>query len=246
MSKINELIGNSRRDLVLKTAGSIKVLVGDKYYNLNFRSEEQEQEDKNEKVTSNFIVTSNINDYENGVLDFPGDGKVIFTLDGNIYYTKNYKYNKYNATSSVTSSSSKDFESTVNFNGSLPFTVKTGELIQNLNAQYLNGKKDTDFLTDNSNPVFNDIKFNNLYSIDGGIKYEDGKFVFNKSEYEYISNTIKIGNTEIIDIKELQYSKIIPYKNTLFVEIIDALYDLGLRFSYAKELIDILNCNDFN
>lgn len=244
----DEILGNSRRDLVLKTAGAIRILVGDRYYDLDFRSEKQEQEDKDEEITSNFIVTDNINAYENGALDYPGDGKVIFTLDGNIYYTRNYKYNKYNASSNLSSNSSsaKDFENTVNFNGQIPFTIKTSELIQNLNAQYLNGKQDSDFLTENSSPNFNDIKFNNLYSADGGLKYENGILSFNEHKNEYISNTVKIGGTEIVDVEELEYSKIIPYKNTLFLEVINALYDLDLRFSVAKDLIEILNCNDFD
>ena len=36
MSRGDHVIGNSKRNLVLKTAGSIRVLVGDKYYYLNF------------------------------------------------------------------------------------------------------------------------------------------------------------------------------------------------------------------
>lgn len=261
MSKRDELIGNSRRNLVLKTSGSIKVLVGDKYYDLNFRNEDKEEKDnneentneesKNEEVVGNFIIVNSIGDYENGSLDYPGDGKIIFTLDGQIYYTRNYTYIMYNAsyssfTTTGVSNSSQDFENTVNFNGKPPLTVKNNSLIQNLNAQYLNGKRDVDFLLNTPNQSFNNITFNNMYSIDGGIKYEDGKLVFNKPENEYIYNTIKIGNSDIISIKELEYSKIIPYKNTLFLEVINALYDTNIRFSFAKDLIEILNCNDFN
>ena len=90
MSIRDELIGNSRRNLVLKTAGIIRVLVGDKYYNIDFRSEKEEQEDKDEEITSNFIIANNINGYKNGIIDYPGDGKIIFTLDGEIYYTNKY------------------------------------------------------------------------------------------------------------------------------------------------------------
>ena len=33
-----EIVGSSSRNLVFKTAGSIRVLVGDKYYDFNFSS----------------------------------------------------------------------------------------------------------------------------------------------------------------------------------------------------------------
>ena len=86
----DEVIGNSRRNLVLKTAGIIRVLVGDKYYNINFRSSEEEQEDKDEEITSSFIIANNIRDYEDGTLEYPGEKRIIFTLDGGIYRETNF------------------------------------------------------------------------------------------------------------------------------------------------------------
>ena len=90
MSVRDEVIGNSKRGLVLKTAGSIRVLVGDKYYNLDFRNEEsKEDEDESDSVESNFIISDSIDDYISGKLSYPGDNKIIFTFNGSIYYTKN-------------------------------------------------------------------------------------------------------------------------------------------------------------
>ena len=128
----------------------------------------------------------------------------------------------------------------------IPLEVKNSSLVQNLNVQYLNGKKDTDFITNNSSPTLNNIKFNGFSSNDGKLKYEGGRLTYDKPNTEYIYNTVLIGNAEIYSIKELEYSKILPYENTLFLDVITALYNNNLKLSFAKDLIKILNCDNFD
>lgn len=248
MSLKDELVGNSRRNLVLKTAGNIRVLVGDKYYNLNFRSDEEEQEDKNEEITSNFIIAKNINGYKNGIIDYPGDGKVIFTLDGDIYYTNKYKYNEYSIGETLSSvNTTQSFDETVSFNATIPFTVKNKSLVSNLNAQYLNGKTADDFIVKDYNIVLNNLTVKNLSSEDGAFSYQDGVLTIPDHEINSIGNKVTIGDLQIKSIKELEYSKVLPYKNTLLFYVLDAIWDIEDRdFTLVKDLLEVRNSTNLN
>lgn len=250
MSNRDELIGNSRRNLVLKTAGIIRVLVGDKYYNIDFRSEKEEQEDKDNEITSNFIIAKNINGYENGIIEYPGDGKIIFTLDGGIYYTKNDKYNKYSAEVARSNNSiASDFNNTINFKASIPFVVNSNTLINNLNAQYLNGKTENDFILRGSNIRLNNLIIDNIESSDGSFSYKNGEFTFPGEDFvlKNISEAVTIGGFNIKSITELEYSKILPYENNLIDDIIEAIlsndkYD----FSIIGDILNIHNSDDID
>ena len=132
----DELIGNSKRNLVIKTAGIIRVLVGDKYYDLDFRSKKEEQEDKNEEVTSNFIISESIKPFESGKEEFPGNNKVIFTLDGDIYYTKEGNYIKYQT---AVDSGNNNQKSPFIVTSSGNIVAESGKMVSNLNSQFLDG-----------------------------------------------------------------------------------------------------------
>ena len=111
MSREYHTIGHSKQNLVLKTAGSIRVWVGDKYYDLNFREDESKLSDNeennniNQSFEDNILIINTINGYE-----YPGDNKVIMTLDGDMYYTSKGSYNKYLSNVSIPS----DFSNTIN------------------------------------------------------------------------------------------------------------------------------------
>lgn len=196
----DELVGNSRRNLVIKTAGIIRVLVGDKYYNLDFRSKKEEQEDKNEEVTSNFIISESIKPFESGVEDFPGNGKIIFTLDGDIYYTKDNSYVKYQTEVSSGEETQKS-PFTVTSSGNI--VAETSNMVSNLNAQYLGGKDVSSFIEKSNIQEFNKIVFNELVSYDGSFYYKDGVFSFDrKMEFEYES----LDSDKTLSLEQLNYS----------------------------------------
>ena len=91
MSIINDSItlGTSTRNLVLKTRGTVHIKVGDKFYELNFREQNQEQTQEiqqenteNQEITSTqspiiFIDNKSLVDY----MEYPGDGKLIIGTD---------------------------------------------------------------------------------------------------------------------------------------------------------------------
>lgn len=177
MTNKDEVIGNSRRNLVLKTAGIIRVLVGDKYYNINFRSSEEEQEDKDEEITSSFIIANNIRDYEDGTLEYPGEKRIIFTLDGGIYYTLDGDYRSYSV-GSINTDVITEYEDTVSFNATQPFSVVSNEVIPNLNSRYLNGYTENDFVKSDSYIKLDNLTLKTL-SVDDILSCRDDKVTMN-------------------------------------------------------------------
>lgn len=246
MSVRDEVIGNSKRGLVLKTAGSIRVLVGDKYYNLDFRNEEsKEDEDDNDSVESNFIISDSIDDYISGKLSYPGDNKIIFTFNGSIYYTKNNSYKKYVVNSGCDNNVIKEYNDTVNFNAYIPFSVNSDRLITNLNAEYLDGKRVSDFIQNNNNINLKSVTFNNIKSSDGKFSYDNGilkmpntSYIYKELTEDYIldsnsnyvikSNGFKTSipnnykNGDVINIYTLDDSKV-EFNNNL-IELASTIY----------------------
>lgn len=96
-------IGVNGRDLILKTSGKVYVKVADKFYELNFRNEEQnnktESSESKEAKTSDVILLDTLSN-EN----YPGDNKIVINND-ELYITKGGFYKKVNV---ATSSQSED------------------------------------------------------------------------------------------------------------------------------------------
>lgn len=242
MSRGDHAIGSSKRNLVLKTAGSIRVLVGDKYYTLNFKNENEEssENDSSESTIDDEVVDlDSVNDsYESVIVvsskdyydnnNYPGDGKVIFTLDGGMYYTSNGILNKY--VSDVKIDLPKEFNDTISFNNPVPFKINSNNLIQNLNSRFLEGYSSSDFMKNGSTIKINNLIVDNIESNDGNFYYKNGEYSIKPfvPELFFINNKVKIGNgVNIISSQEIEYSKGLPHENSLledFLNVIEAFY----------------------
>jgi len=86
MSIINNsyIVGVNGRNLVLNTLGRLYVKVRDRYYEIDFKK--LTESIKEEEKTSDFILEETSIDIE--TYEYPGDGKMIVTLDGKFYITK--------------------------------------------------------------------------------------------------------------------------------------------------------------
>lgn len=86
MSIINSshAIGVDTKNLVLKTRGTLHVKVGSRYYELDFRNLNSKLE---ESEKEEFILTLESKDQVEQ-LDYPGDNKLIISLDGSLFVTK--------------------------------------------------------------------------------------------------------------------------------------------------------------
>ena len=70
-----ELIGSKNRDLVLRTAGRVSILIGDKYYPLNFSGEStssSEDDNTNDSNSVNSVISAeSIDGYLNNDIQYP-------------------------------------------------------------------------------------------------------------------------------------------------------------------------------
>ena len=181
----DEFIGNSRRNLVLKTAGSIRVLVGDRYYDLDFRNE-----GSNNKSS----------EAPNSVAD-----------EASTYAIGRSFHNDDIAAYNGTNEGSLSRQSEEVYNIELPYSITTDgtvianstRMVSNLNAQFLNGNSDTDFIKKDRIQKFNKVIFDSISSSDGNFYYKNGKFSLRaKNEFEYMS----LSSDTTLDLSYSNYS----------------------------------------
>ena len=89
LHKNAETIGSTSKDLVLNTFGRIYIRVRDKYYELNYDNTGLD----NTSNDPDIIILESSDDLTS--ITYPGDSKVILTLDGGFYITVNGEYRPY-------------------------------------------------------------------------------------------------------------------------------------------------------
>ena len=242
-----ELIGSKNRDLVLRTAGRISVLIGDKYYPLNFdegSTSSSKDDNTNDSNSVNSIVSAeSIDGYLNNDIQYPGDNKMIVLSNGDIYTTLNGEYKKLFSPTSAQEINS--FNKVISFLANPGFRMQYQTLIANLNANFLNGKRDVDFVQNSNNIKLRNLVVDSISSSDGKFYYKNGVFSMGNTEdtqtnKEYISDKISIGpGITITKIEELESFKYIPYDNT----VVNDLFSLEGDFNYSdiSQLISFAN-----
>lgn len=251
-----ERIGNPYKNLVFRTSGNIRVLVGDKYYTLKYDTENADDKSSN-AAESNFIIAEEgMGPYLSGELEYPGDSKIIFAPGDNIYYTDNEMYlpfDKEEDTEGPSISTTNTFNDTVIFNGNPAFVIN-GEntKIINLNAEYLDGYSSLDFMKRNDK-----MEFESISTSDGQFSVNDGKLVVNSISavdgnienisFKNLIGSISIGsNVKVSSFSEFLNSKFIDYD----VDLLSIIYDLFIQdeinttedfYILASKLFEIIN-----
>lgn len=187
--KNSESVGKDGADLVLKTAGKVVVKVKDRYYQLNFK-------DTNSSKTINTIIVNDGDEVTNSLVDIVKD--TLFITKNGEQYLYIFDDNKLVKLGETQSDIISTFDDVV-INGDLTvlgnISVDDNTMIKNLNAEYLDGKKASDFIQNNIN---NTIK---------------GEWTFNDT-----INTNKINGTNnnyidlssgVLNIDTIQCSKLI-------------------------------------
>lgn len=156
---MNNLLNNSytvgigTRNLVLNTFGRVYVKVNDRYYELDFKNKQTSDSESLPEI----IVLDSASDVDK--LTYPGDNKLIITLDGKIYITQNANIIPINIVPSQEIGIELD---KLTVNGSIkintndnipPFLINSSALVSNLNTQYLNGYKSDDFALKNNSEI---------------------------------------------------------------------------------------------
>lgn len=253
-----EIIGSPRRNLVFETSGVIRVKVGDKYYKLNYDKETTDDEDE-ESIESKIIIVDDILLYETGQYEYPGDRKIIFALNGGIYYTLDNSYFSFSDSQNSDASLEGNiiFDNTVIFNGTPPFKLSSSEVISNLNAQFIDGHSwnDIQALLNKQN-----ISFNTLETTDGKFIAEDGKVTCNtvvcsnanikKLSFETLSGNISIGGNISVTASELDIDGNLYDLGINILQLLYKLYSVkGINTSkttfveFAKDFVKSVNTN---
>lgn len=93
LHKNAETIGSTSKDLVLNTFGRIYIRVRDRYYELNYGNAGSNNTLNEQKGDPDIIILESSNNLAS--ITYPGDNKVILTLDGGFYITVNGEYRPY-------------------------------------------------------------------------------------------------------------------------------------------------------
>lgn len=169
------VIGVGTRNMVLNTLGRLYVKVQDRYYEIDFRNQSN-----GSNSSPNIITINSANNIEN--LAYPGDDKLIISEDGKFWITKNNEFKQIE----VNLNKDELTLNTLTINKQLvinpeneiisPIIINSKKLIDNLNAQYIDGYSSNDLAIKNKNEnitntwQFKDIKvFNTIKSFGEGL-----------------------------------------------------------------------------
>lgn len=129
----NSKVGDKGKDLILQTSGRVYVQVKDRFYEINFRGEDQENKEEEEISPIIFVEDSSELNEE---YPYPGDDYLIISEDGKFFRTSNNDY--YQIELSQTTNTTFNSPITITTLES-PLKISSTQLVKNLNAEYLNG-----------------------------------------------------------------------------------------------------------
>lgn len=195
LHKNAETVGSISKDLVLNTFGRIYIRVRDKYYELNYDNTGLDNTSNDSKNDPDIIILESSDDLTS--ITYPGDSKVILTLDGGFYITVNGEYRPY--TVKQTGSSWEIEDLTVKNSIKIltttepPFIINSKQLVENLNAQYLNGYTDDKFAKKAENEsISGNWTIKNILFIDNVLKSTNNKNTLNDTILDFANSTLDI------------------------------------------------------
>lgn len=141
----NSKVGDKGKDLILQTSGRVYVQVKDRFYEINFRGDDEEDKDEEKEETPQVIFVDNEDSLTD--LQYPGDNYLILTKDGKLFITENEGYTPV----IIQTNQSSIFSTPITIaTQEPPLIITSSQLVKNFNAEYLNGisserfpKKDT-------------------------------------------------------------------------------------------------------
>lgn len=189
------IIGIGTRNLVLNTLGRIYIKVKDRYYEFDFRKQFGE-----EISIPNIIIVKNEQEVSN--LTYPGDNKLIISEDGKIWITQNKKIQpihfEINQESLTLNELTVNGQITINttYDDNLeenpPFIINTQKLIENLNAQFLNGIEADQFAIKNNNEFITGEWNFNSFNVSNSITSSNNNMVI-----DFLNNKITVCDLEV-------------------------------------------------
>lgn len=190
-------IGNGKSDVIINTAGKVIIKVKDRYHILSYNSDDTEKtEEKEDEIITDLIILKTDAEVEE-VINTLTKNSVIITAENTIYLYLDstiYPLDLGNTNNNVFN------DLTVNnkliLNGTL--TIKSADLIQNLNAQYLNGNTSEAFIKLNLPQTISDIwTFANNVFFNKSISDSDQKTVLSFETSSLVIDNITVKNLTV-------------------------------------------------
>lgn len=130
----NSKVGDKGKDLILQTSGRVYVQVKDRFYEINFRGDDEEDKDEEKEETPQVIFV----EYPS-ILDdsypYPGDNYLIIA-GGEFFRTIDGEYQPIQ----ISTQQNSTFNTPITITTlESPFNISSTVLVKNLNAEYLNG-----------------------------------------------------------------------------------------------------------
>lgn len=136
----NSKVGDKGKDLILQTSGRVYVQVKDRFYEINFRGDDEEDKDEEKEETPQVIFVDNEDSLTD--LQYPGDNYLILTKDGKFFITENEGYTLVSIASQINTTFTTPLTITTL---EAPFNINSTNLVKNLNSEYLNGISSSSF-----------------------------------------------------------------------------------------------------
>lgn len=141
-------LGNGKSDVIISTAGKVIVKVKDRYYPLNYNnSEKSEEKVKENEVLTDLILLKTDSEVET-IINTLTKNSIIITSENTMYlYLDGTIYPFDFSSTGNTVFNDLTVNNKLEINGII--SIKNASLVQNLNAQYLNGNSSEVFITIN-------------------------------------------------------------------------------------------------
>lgn len=155
----NSKVGDKGKDLILQTSGRVYVQVKDRFYEINFRGDDEKDKEEEKEETPRVIFVDDAS-----VLDdsypYPGDDYLIIA-GGEFFQTTNGEYKQISISAQVNTTFTTPLTITTLES---PFNISSTNLVRNLNAEYLNGVSSTSFTRKDNNENITEWTINTLNS----------------------------------------------------------------------------------
>lgn len=188
----NSKVGDKGKDLILQTSGRVYVQVKDRFYEINFRGDDEGDKEEEKEETPQVIFVDNEDSLTD--LQYPGDNYLILTKDGKFFITENEGYTPVSISSQINTTFTTPLTITTL---EAPFNINSTSLVKNLNSEYLNGISSSSFARKDMNESISRWTIAELIS--NTIRDSEGKSILNLENGSLTIDTIRVKNLILSD-----------------------------------------------
>lgn len=188
----NSKVGDKGKDLILQTSGRVYVQVKDRFYEINFRGDDEGDKEEEKEETPQVIFVDNEDSLTD--LQYPGDNYLILTKDGKFFITENEGYTPVSISSQINTTFTTPLTITTL---EAPFNINSTNLVKNLNSEYLNGISSSSFARKDMNESISRWTIAELIS--NTIRDSEGKSILNLENSSLTIDTIRVKNLILSD-----------------------------------------------